>query len=78
MLDKLKGIEERFLLLEKQLADPDVFKDPENFKNISREHAELSKIVDVYREYQQALTDLEDNEELVKDSDPDIRGPCKG
>jgi len=73
MLDKLKGIEKRFLELEKLLSDPDVIKDRNAYQAYSREHADLSPVVTVFREYEKTLAELESSRELLKDSDPEIK-----
>jgi peptide chain release factor 1 len=73
MLDKLKGIEKRFLELEKLLSDPDVIKDRNAYQAYSREHADLNPVVTVFREYEKTLAELESSRELLKDSDPEIK-----
>ena len=55
MFEKLKGVEERFLEIEKQLSDPEIIKDRQAYQKLIREHAELNKIVSVFREYQKVL-----------------------
>jgi peptide chain release factor 1 len=74
MFDKLTGVEERFIDIEKHLADPEVVQDRNAYQKFVREHAELNKIVTVYRKYKQTLKDLEESQELLKDADPDIKG----
>ena len=74
MFDKLIGVEERFIDIEKHLADPEVVQDRDAYQKFVREHAELNKIVTVYRKYKQTLNDLEESQELLKDADPDIKG----
>jgi len=73
MLDKLKGIEKRFLELEKLLSDPDVIRDRNAYQAYSREHADLSPVVTVFREYEKTLAELESSRELLNDSDPEIK-----
>jgi len=73
MLDTLKGVEKRFSELEQMLADPDVLRDRSGYQKVSREHAELLKIVAVYRRYENALANLDQARELLKDADPDIK-----
>jgi peptide chain release factor 1 len=73
MFDKLAGVEIRFLELEQMLGDPNVLKDTGRLQKLSREHAELSRIVSAYREYKQASKDLEGSRELLKGSDPELR-----
>jgi len=73
MFDKLIGVEERFIEIEKQLADPEVVQDRSAYQKYVLEHAELNKIVTAFRQYKQTLNDLEESQELLKDSDPEIK-----
>ncbi len=73
MFDKLTGVEERFVEIQKLLSDPDLIKDPEAYKKRAKEHAELGKIVSVYREYKQVAKDIEDTKDLLRDGDEDIK-----
>ena len=73
MFDKLKGVEERFVELEKLLSDPGVLQDRDAYQKYSREHADLNKIVVVFRSYKQTLTDLDDSMELLRDGDSGIK-----
>jgi peptide chain release factor 1 len=73
MFDKLVGVEERFIEIEKQLSDQKVVNDRKAYQTFVREHAELSKIVAVYRQYKLTLHDLDGSHELLKDTDPEIK-----
>ena len=73
MFEKLKGVEERFLEIEKQLSDPQIVNDRQAYQKLIREHAELNKIVSVFKEYKQILQSIEDSTELLQDSDPEIK-----
>jgi len=73
MFDKLTGVENRFLEIEKLLSDPKVVHDREAYQKYGREHAELNKIVSVFRKYKLTVTELNDSMELLKDGDPDIK-----
>ncbi len=73
MLDKLHGVEKRFLEVEKRLSDPETVKDRAAFEKLSREHADLSRVVEAFRAFKQVLDQLEDSQELLKDGDPDIK-----
>ncbi len=72
MFNKLKGVEKRFLEVERLLSDPKIVADRDAYQKLSKEHADLDKIVTVFRTYEQILKDLDDSEELLKDGDPDI------
>jgi peptide chain release factor 1 len=73
MFEKLIGVEERFVDVEKLLSDPKIVQDREAYQKYVREHGELNKIVTVYRQYKQTLQALEDSQELLKDADPEIK-----
>jgi len=77
MFKKLKGVERRFLELEKLLSSPEIVSDRNAFQKFSKEHAELDSIVTVFRDYEQTLSDLEDSQELLKDGDPEIKELAK-
>jgi len=73
MFEKLAGVEERHSEVEKLLSDPKIVQDRVAYQKYVREHADLNKIVTVYRRYKQTLQSLEDSHELLKDSDPEIK-----
>ncbi|MEW5909963.1 MAG: peptide chain release factor 1 [Thermodesulfobacteriota bacterium] len=73
MFEKLIGVEERFSTIEKEMSDPDVVRDRDKYQSYVREHAELSKLVSVYRAYQKTARDLEESSELFKEDDPEIK-----
>ena len=77
MREKLDGIEARFADVERELSEPEVFKDRERYERLSREHSELGKIVAVYREYRKVEDELESSRELLKDGDADIKELAK-
>ena len=73
MFDKLTGVEERFMKIEKLLSDPVLIKDQDAYRKHTKEHAELSKIVSVFREYKQVAENIRESKELLNDSDEDIK-----
>ena len=73
MFDKLIGVEERFVDVEKQLSDPKIVQDRDTYQKYVREHAELNKIVTTYRQYKQTLQNLAESQDLLKDADPEIK-----
>ena len=73
MFDKLTGVEERFIKIEKLLSDPDLIKDQNAYRKYTKEHAELSKIVSVFREYKQVSENIIESKDLLNDSDEDIK-----
>ena len=77
MFGKLKEIEVKYEKLEQELAQPDIFNDQERYKKVSKAHADLGAVVTIYREYKQFAQDLEDNREMLSDSDPEIQEMAK-
>lgn len=73
MFAKLEDIERSFMDLEQELADPEVYNNQERYRKVTMAHAELGEVVAAFREYKQLAADLEDNKEMAKDSDPEIR-----
>ncbi|MBF0469274.1 MAG: peptide chain release factor 1 [Desulfamplus sp.] len=77
MINKLIGIEERFIKLEQLLSDPAVIVDQVKYQKYLKEHGELSKIVLAFREHKALLLEIAETKELLKDSDSDIREMAK-
>jgi peptide chain release factor 1 len=73
MFDKLKGVEDRFIEIETLMSDPEIVKDQSAYQKYIREHAELGKIVTVFRKFKQVLQDIEESQELLKDGDQEIK-----
>ena len=73
MFEKLKGVEKRFSEIEKCLGDPEIIKDQQVYQDLIREHADLKKIVTVYRKFKEILQGIEESTELLQDSDPEIK-----
>ncbi len=53
MFDKLKQVEARFEELNQQLADPVVLADGVRYQKTAKAHAEISELVEKYREWKQ-------------------------
>ena len=77
MLERLEGVEERLNELEKQLSDPDVVKDMDKYQAFAREHADIAKVVSVFREYKKILENIDESQDLLYDSDPEIKRLAK-
>ena len=69
MLEKLKGIEERFEDIQAQLSAPEVYSDPALLKKLSREQKELESIVEAYRAYRQCEADIAAAMELMGEAE---------
>ena len=72
MFDKLESVEQRYRELESKLADPDLANRPEEFRRLSREHADLGDLVTEYLRYRQLMTQIAENRELLNEKDAEI------
>ncbi len=75
MLEKLKEIEEKFEKITVEMSDPKVIADQKGFRQLAREHARLSEIIEPYREYQKLTESLTSAETIYDESadDPEMR-----
>ncbi len=73
MFAKLESLENRYLELEGELSAPDVLSDQERFRKLSKAHADLKEVVDIYRRYKDLEAEIADNKVLLEDGDEDIR-----
>ncbi|MBP5274954.1 MAG: peptide chain release factor 1 [Abditibacteriota bacterium] len=78
MFAKLNEVEQRFLELEKQMADPSVFSEPKKYQQIAKQHAELEDIVVKYREYKKITEEIKATEEMLSEKlDDDMKQLCQ-
>jgi peptide chain release factor 1 len=75
--EKLQEIEQRFERLTADLGNPEVIADRARFSQIAKERAQLEQLVETFREYKRVKADLEGNQALLQDSDPDVRDMAK-
>ncbi|WP_312514532.1 peptide chain release factor 1 [Massilia sp.] len=69
MLFKLDQLANRLVELDELLMSQDATANMDNYRKMTREHAELSPLVAVYRQYQGALDDTAAAQELLQDPD---------
>ncbi len=69
MLEKLRGIEQRFEKIAGQMADPLIASDHEKYSRLAREYAELEEIAPKSRQYRQVLDRIKDSRAILEDSD---------
>jgi peptide chain release factor 1 len=67
ILKRLQEVETRYQNIEKILSDPSI--NPSDIHRYSKEHSEISEVVEVYREYKKVLTEIEGNTLLLKDEE---------
>ena len=74
MFDKLAEVEKLYEELEKRMADPDLLNDMDEYRRVHKQYSDLTEIVGVYREYKQALSQLDETEQMLRGQlDDDMR-----
>ncbi|WP_300774367.1 peptide chain release factor 1 [uncultured Desulfovibrio sp.] len=73
MFGKLEALENKYVELEKQLADPAVYNDQEMYRKTAKAHADLRDVVELFRRHSRLVQEIADNKALLHDSDPDIK-----
>ena len=77
MLDRLKTMENRYEELGHMLMDPDIGSDIKKMTEVTKEQASLQAAYDLYQEYKEIESGIEDAKELTKESDPEIKEMAK-
>ncbi|MBO7403602.1 MAG: peptide chain release factor 1 [Clostridia bacterium] len=73
MHERLNEAEQRFLHIEKELADPAVTADIERYTALLKEHATLAPVIEKFREYKKALKDTAEARAILEsETDPDL------
>ncbi len=72
MLDKLKGIEERFDELERKLVDPATIANHREYAHLGRERSQLEEVVAAIRACRRVSEEIANHRALVE-SDPELR-----
>jgi len=71
MQEKLIAIEEKYTMLESRMQDPEVYSDPATYAKLAREQKEIAPVVEAFRKYEKARSDMEGARELM--SDPEFK-----
>ncbi|WP_018078253.1 peptide chain release factor 1 [Thiobacillus denitrificans] len=71
LADKLARADERLEELDALLSQPEIAGDMESYRKLTREHADLTPVVALYRQYRQVAADQKTAGEML--ADPDMR-----
>lgn len=78
MLEKLESIYQRYLQVQTQLSDPDIFSDVKRFNTLNREYGDLKDLVEIYHVYKKLITNLQEARDILKnESDPELKEMAK-
>ncbi|MCL1835552.1 MAG: peptide chain release factor 1 [Oscillospiraceae bacterium] len=67
MFDKLSEIEEKYKDLEERMQTQEVYTDPALYARLAREQKEIQPVVEAYRSFEKARSDMESARELMGD-----------
>ena len=78
MHDKLQRLQSRFSELETAVQDPDIIRDQKKYRDIMREHAHLSALMEEYARYCETEKAIGETQELIHETDdPDMKSMAK-
>jgi peptide chain release factor 1 len=69
MIERLEAIEKKYNELQEEIMKPEVLSNVKKTLEITKEQGMLKEAYEVYQEYKQIISDLEDAESLLKDSE---------
>ncbi len=64
MLEKLKEAELRYEAMEQELADPNIFSDPDRYAALMKDYKNLTPVIDKFRSYRKTQTEHEEAKAL--------------
>ena len=71
ILEKLQQLSDRLEEVTHLLGSPDITDDMDNYRKLTREHAEITPVVETFNQYRLAQNDILEAEEML--SDPDMK-----
>jgi peptide chain release factor 1 len=73
MFEKLEATERKYEDISEKLSKPDALDDTKQYAALMKEYKSLTPLVEEFRRYKAALSAVSDAEEMMKDTDPEIR-----
>ena len=74
MWDRLEKVKERYEEVTRLLSDPTVVTHQERFRDLSKEHSDLTPLIKAYEAYRKTRRDLEGLKEVIESSsDPEMK-----
>ncbi len=74
---KLESLSDRFDEIAALLSEPETQNDQNKFRTLSQEYAQITPIVECYKQYQETLDQKNSAQELAGDNDPELRALAK-
>ncbi len=76
ILDKLEHLANRLIELDALLSSEDATRDMDNYRKLTREHAEISPVVGLYQSWRKAEEDMTSAQDML--SDPEMKELAQG
>jgi peptide chain release factor 1 len=73
MFDRLEQLEARYEDLGRQLSDPNIVSDQENYRKVSKQHRDMEATVEKFRDFRKLRNAIADAKAMLAESDPDMR-----
>src|ERR687892_2007116 len=73
LLQKFERLHERLQELDRLLGDPKILNDQLRYREIAKEHAELSPVVACFNRYRENQEAIKTTKEMLADKDPELR-----
>ena len=73
LVSKLETLTDRHEEVSALLGDSQTIADQNKFRDLSREYAELEPVVTCYAQYKRVKVDLDEAQQMLDDTDPDVR-----
>ena len=77
ILDKLRDIELRYRELEGQLSDPKIVSKQGMYQKFAKEHADLTPLVEIIRQYEKIKTRIDEYSTMLKENDEELQAMIK-
>ena len=77
MFDKLDAVVKRFETLNERLSDPGIYDRQKEYKEVSAERSSLEDVVEAYKQYKKAKSDLADAKEMLVEDDAEMKEMAK-
>ena len=69
MFEKLEDVEKRYEELNAKISDPEVIARQSEWKQLMKEHSDISEVVEKYREYKKVQKNLEEAKQMLNDKE---------
>src|SRR5262245_26758146 len=72
-VQKLDDLERRFEELTRQMADPSVISDADQYRKVTKARSEMEEVVPKYQEWKKSADALSQARAMLEEKDPDLR-----